>query len=224
VFRGVTAPPLGAAYAVFAMQLAELPTDTRRLLLLTAAGSGYESMATITAAAGHGAGAAAWQPVLSAGLITVTGDRRPEFCHPLARAAAYAESSLSQRRQAHLALAAVLKSEPSCRAWYLAAAATGPEEHIAQSLEAASQLSFRRGGYLEVARALQRAAELSPDQESAARRFATAAAAANFAGDTEWATSLCGNAAVAIRDADTTAYATSTRASILMQSARPTVK
>jgi DNA-binding CsgD family transcriptional regulator len=221
VFRGVNAPPLGAAHAVFAMQLAELPTDTRRLLLLTAAGSGYETIATITAAAGHDADAAAWQPALSAGLITMTGDRRPEFCHPLARAAAYAEGSLSQRRQAHLALAGVLKGEPSCRAWHLAAAATVPEEGIAQSLEAASKLSFRRGGYLEVARALQRAAELSPDQESAARRFATAGAAANFAGDTAWAISLCQNAAVATRDADMLAYATSTRASILVQSARP---
>jgi len=62
VFRGVNTPPLGAAYTVFAMQLAELPTDTRRLLLLTAAGSGYETTATITAAAGHDADAAAWQP------------------------------------------------------------------------------------------------------------------------------------------------------------------
>jgi len=115
-----------------------------------------------------------------AGIVEITNDHRIRFCHPLIRSAAYAQADLTRRRTAHAALAAVLPDESSCRAWHLAAAATGPDETVAAMLEKAAEGSRRRGGYLEVARALQRAAELSPAAEAAARRYALAAAAANF--------------------------------------------
>ena len=107
--------------------------------------------------------------------------------HPLLRTLAYTEASLTQQREAHLALAESLLLDTSCRAWHLAAATSGPDESIATALEQSAHLSQRRGGYLQVARALHRAAELSPQPGDAARRYAEAAAAANFGGDPAWA-------------------------------------
>jgi DNA-binding CsgD family transcriptional regulator len=211
----------GFAHALFATQLSDLPADANRLVLFAATGAGYEDVEILTNAAGFGDEFARWEPAIAAGIVTVGEDRRVRFSHPLIRSIAYSEGGHEQRRAAHIALAESATLDLFCRAWHLAAAATGPEESVAALLEQGAQQSRRRGGYLEVARALQRAGELSPDADDAARRFTLAAAAANFGGDPSWAQALSAGAVRHSADPEIIGQAALTRASILVQAARP---
>lgn len=211
----------GFAYALFAAQLSELPVDARRLTLFAAAGAGYETVDAVTAAAGFGRELCRWEPAIAAGLVLIGDDRRIRFSHPLLRSIAYNEGDLDERRVAHVALAASPNLDVPCRAWHLAAAATGPDEMVASLLEQGSEQSQQRGGYLEVARTLQWAGELSPDAKDAARRFTLASVAANFGGDPAWALSLSTSAVHSSSDPEIVGHAALTRASILVQSARP---
>lgn len=220
-FRGNHMVGSGFAHTLFAAQLRELPADTRRLALFAAAGAGYETIDTITAAAGFGGELARWEPAIAAGLVVIGDDRRVRFSHPLLRTVAYSEGDLDERRAAHVALAASPHLDVSCRAWHLAAAASGPDEMVATLLEQGAEQSRLRGGYLEVARAMQRAGELSPGAADAARRFTLASAAANFGGDPAWALALSASAVRSSRDPEVVGHAALTRASILVQSARP---
>ena len=221
VFRANSVPGYSGAHSMFSLQLAALGAGTRKLLLYAAAGAGYETIDTITQAAGYHTDFSGWQSAQTAGLVSFTADRRITFCHPLLRTLAYTEASLTQQREAHLALAESLLLDTSCRAWHLAAATSGPDETIATALEQSAHLSQRRGGYLQVARALHRAAELSPQPGDAARRYAEAAAAANFGGDPAWALILSQHASLLAADPDIIGHASLTRASIQLQSAQP---
>lgn len=220
-FRGNHMVGSGIANALFAAALSELPTDTRRLTLFAAAGAGYETAEVITAAAGFGGELSRWERAIAAGLVVIEGDRRVRFSHPLLRSIAYSEGDPEERRAAHIALASSPNLDLSCRAWHLAAAAAGPDETVAALLEQGAEQSQRRGGYLEVARALQRAGELSPAGGDAARRFTLASVAANFGGDPAWALSLSSSAVTRSADPEIVGHAALTRASILVQSARP---
>lgn len=211
----------GFAHALFATQLSELPADAGRLVLFAATGAGYEDVDILTAAAGFADDFARWEPAIAAGLVTVGEDRRVRFSHPLIRSVAYSEGGHEQRRAAHIALAESWSLDLFCRAWHLAAAATGADEAVAALLEQAAKESRQRGGYLEVARALQRAGELSADGENAARRYTLAAAAANFGGDPAWAQALSAGAVQKSADPEIIGQAALTRASILVQAARP---
>ena len=68
---------------MFSLQLAALGADTRKLLLYAAAGAGYETIDTITQAAGYHTDFSGWQSAQTAGLVSFTADRRITFCHPL---------------------------------------------------------------------------------------------------------------------------------------------
>jgi DNA-binding CsgD family transcriptional regulator len=74
---------------------------------------------------------------------------------------------------------------PDLRAWHLSEAATEPDEDLAVALESSADRALRRGGYRAAASARERAAELSIDEESRARRFALAGDAAQLAGLSE---------------------------------------
>jgi DNA-binding CsgD family transcriptional regulator len=219
-FRGNRMVGAGFAHTLFATQLRELPAGARRLALFAAAGAGYETVDTITAAAGFDGELVRWEPAIAAGLVVIGDDRRVRFSHPLLRTIAYSEGDLDERRAAHVALAESPYLDVSCRAWHLAAAASGPDEMVATLLEQGAEQSQRRGGYLQVARALQRAGELSPGTDDAARRFTLASAAANFSGDPAWALSLSASAVRSSADPEIVGHAALTRASILLQSER----
>ena len=213
--QGIAGP--GGGYAQFVGLLAGLPPDCRALMRHAAAGIGTESVDAITEAAGLGPDLSRWDPAVSAGLLTITDDGLVRFGHPLLRTAAYAESTPHERRIAHLALSESARLDPLCRAWHAASAAGHPDENTAAALETAV---LRRGDDLYIARGLQRAAELSTDNVSAARRYGLAARAANFAGDPAWARSLSDRAVAGTDDATLRGYAIWTRASVLLQSAR----
>lgn len=171
----------------FLRRTERLPEQTRRALVVAAAGPDVDVRAIRRAAAtvdGDELG-----PAESAGLVRLEG--AVHFTHPLLRSAIYQAAPPEERRAAHRALAAELADEPDLRAWQLAGAADGPDEEIAAALEAAGDRAVNRGGHAARARALERAADLSPDPVESAKRLAAAAQAAFWAGNTTHAVALC---------------------------------
>ena len=86
------------------------------------------------------------------GVIELDGDRI-QFTHPLLAPASYAAMPLHRRRRLHRRLAE-LDVDLEERARHLALAATGPDEEIAEALDAATAHACARG-------AAQAAAELA---------------------------------------------------------------
>lgn len=174
---------------LFAADLASLPDATRQALLLVAA-AGTDRLPDLRHVATVPAGVdpddpEVWRPAERAGLVRVEGGR-VRVRHPLVRSAVYQAASFAERHAAHQALADALAHEPDRRAWHLAAAASGPDEEIAEALAATAERSRRRGGYAAAATALERAADLSPDPARRAGRLLAAATSAMFAGHPQW--------------------------------------
>ncbi|WP_370372577.1 AAA family ATPase [Catenulispora sp. GP43] len=215
-FRGGTAyglPGSGLSQTLriqemFAAQLRSLPAATQRLVLYAAAASDHTELGIIMKAAGAGADLDLWAPAEDAGLIALAGDR-VAFRHPLVRTASYQGAPMHQRQQAHTDLAAALADQPALRAWHLAAAAVGPDESVAAALEESAEAVELRSGFFAAARALERAAEVSPSEADRARRYAKAVRAASNAGDTSWVRELYAKVAALTQDADVLGVAAS---------------
>jgi DNA-binding CsgD family transcriptional regulator len=146
----------------FAARLSGLGSDTRRLLLLAALEDGELPELGRDPA---------WTAAVAAGLGTV-GQGRFHFRHPLIRSAVAQSATPEERRQAHASLAQAFENEPERAVWHRAAAvAAGTDEEVATALDAAAQRATRRGGRDVALAALERAAELSADRRSGARRL-----------------------------------------------------
>jgi len=171
--------------AIMAAQFADLPGPTRAALLLAAVADSPD----LTAAVVPGLAADSLAPAETAGLIRV-GRSGPQFSHPLVRAAVYHAVPFAERAAAHLRIADALRDEPDRRAWHLAAAALEPDERVASLLEDSAAQAQRRGGAAAAARALERAAELSPSEHDQARRLLAAEALALAAGQADWVQEL----------------------------------
>jgi DNA-binding CsgD family transcriptional regulator len=126
-----------------------------------------------------------------AGLVRTSGGQIT-FRHPLVRSAIYQEAPLSQRQQAHAALADALPGghEADRRAWHQALAASAGDEQVAAALEASAQRARQRAGHACAATAFERAAALTVDSPKLAPRLAAAAQAAWDAGQTGRASAL----------------------------------
>jgi DNA-binding CsgD family transcriptional regulator len=172
--------------AMFASRIADLPEPTRRLLLL-ATFEGTGDVRVLRAALGDRLGLADLAPAERAQLVRVDdATARFAFRHPLIRSAIVATSTHEERRGAHLALAGALDGDHERRAWHLAAAATGPDEVVAELLEDSAHRIMLRGHAFAAIAALIRAAELSETGAARGRRLAEAAyigAEAGGAGD-----------------------------------------
>lgn len=183
--------PVGAALErAFAQQLHGFPAETRSALLIAAAsetGAAHEIVRALDAA---GIGRPALDPAERDGVVSLSGER-VEFRHPLVRSAAYHVADNADRRAAHRALAAALEGESTERAaWHHAAAATGPDEHVAAMLEHAAETALARSAYSAAAHAFEAAAGLSPAGTDRLRRTMGAGRALWLGGEAVRAASL----------------------------------
>ncbi|MEW9554892.1 AAA family ATPase [Nonomuraea sp. NPDC050783] len=194
--------PLTRVQAMFADRIAALPETTRTLLLVAAAEDDGDPASVFAAARLLGADVADLEPAEERRLLGMAGDRLV-FRHPLIRTAAYRGATVARRLAVHRALAEVLDGDR--RAWHLAAATTGPDEHVAAELERSAEGARRRGGHAAVASAYERAARLSADPGERGRRLAAAARAAADAGQHDRAAALADDASHLVADPVTAA-------------------
>lgn len=178
----------------YVRRIRALPDPTRRLLLLAAAEPTGDAAVLWRAAHSMGLTSADSEPAEEEQLFEVGG--QPRFGHPLMRSAAYAAGTAQQRREVNAALAAALDAgtEPERRIWHLAAATTGPDDGIADSLHEAAGRARARGGVAAAASFLQRAAALTSDPRQRAERTLAAAQANLDAGRYDAALALSAEA------------------------------
>jgi DNA-binding CsgD family transcriptional regulator len=183
--------------AVIAAQLTALPGRTRDALLLAAVADSADLAIAAIGMSDIDAGVLA--PAERLGVVRVDTSGL-HFSHPLVRSAVYHTARLARRSAAHREVAEMLSDQPDRRAWHLAAAAPGTDEHVASLLEATAAQAQRRGGAAAAALALERAAELSPELEARARRLLSAAVTAVPTGQTDWVQDLATRALAVTAD------------------------
>ncbi|MGA8248528.1 MAG: AAA family ATPase [Nocardioides sp.] len=164
-------------------QIRGLPTSTRLVLLVAAADLSGDPR--VVRAAVERLGIVDATGLVDDAEALLTLDPRVTFRHPLARSAAYRVAAPGQRRDAHLALAAVTDAvlDADRHAWHRAAACSGPDESVARALEHSVDVAQVRGGSSAAAAFLQRAAALTADDARRAERGLAAARASLLAGD-----------------------------------------
>jgi DNA-binding CsgD family transcriptional regulator len=169
------APPAGRVGHAFDRQLAALPHQARRLVVLAAADPSGDRALLWRAAALLGIGVQAGESAAEAQLVEFGG--RVRFRHPLARFAAYQSASLRERREAHAALAQVTDgvADPDRRAWHRAHATAAPDEEVALELERSAGRAQARGGLAAAAAFLERCVALTADPARQADRALAAA-------------------------------------------------
>jgi DNA-binding CsgD family transcriptional regulator/tetratricopeptide (TPR) repeat protein len=181
--------------SAFAERVDRLPAATQATLLIAALDDGGEVATVVRAAAETGLPEDALDSAEKAGLLRMVASRIV-FRHPLVRSALVESSTLSQRRAAHAALAAALRSAEDAdrRVWHQALATLTTDEEVAAALEASARRYQARAGPASAATAFVRAAELSADEGRRTRRLAAAAEAAWAAGQPERARELIARA------------------------------
>lgn len=171
--------------------VAELPEPTRVALFVVAAAWRRPAVTDIEAVLAElGSSLTDLKPAEHAGLLRTS----PALTlrHPLLRPVLIDATPLGERIAAYRALAA--HAEPCLRAWYLAAAATGPDEAVADALAVEAARARGRSAYQESARAWKRAAALAGSTGKRARLLLAAATDAQVGGSFEMAVSLCEDA------------------------------
>jgi DNA-binding CsgD family transcriptional regulator len=213
-------PVAAALGGVFAQRLDAVKPAVRRLLLLAAADATADLAALQRASGLLGLGLNGLQSAEEAGLVRI-GAGRVEFTHPLLRSAAYHTARPADRRAAHQVLAETADAgrDPVRRAWHLAAAAVGPDDEVAESLDLAAEAARARNAYATASRASQRAAELTADPHRQVARWMTAGQAAHLGGDSALAARLLTRAAELTADPCIRADAQAMRAHATMWTA-----
>ncbi len=170
--------------------LAELPTETRTLLLLAAVEPDAPVDVVWSAAFRLRISALSAAPAESAGVLHL--GERFHFTHPLLRLALYQDAPVADRCEAHKAIATVANPGVTRerRAWHRAAAALTPDEDVADELEALSRQARSHGGPAAAASLLERAAALTAEPSQRYKRTLAAVQAAVAAGSLARATSL----------------------------------
>jgi DNA-binding CsgD family transcriptional regulator len=160
----------------FAARVAELPDETRLLLLVAALNDGEDAGEVLRAGsivAGTGLELDVLEPAVAAAIVDLDVST-VRFRHPLMRSAVRQGASVQQRRRVHEALADTLDAEPDRRVWHRAALIAGVHEHVASELEDAGRRARRRGAIAVAVTALRRAAELSEPARRGRRLLAAA--------------------------------------------------
>jgi DNA-binding CsgD family transcriptional regulator len=194
--------PVGAAVQrAYARSCDELPDDTCRSLVVAAVASSPDVELLGRALEQLDLGLEALAPAEDAGLVSLA-QGLVSFRHPLVRSAVHQAARASERRAAHAALADALEREgdEDRRVWHLAAAALGPDEAIAASLEATAVRSRERGAHASAASALEQAARLTPDEGTRLDRLVRASEEAWAGGSSAAAIGLVEEALALSRD------------------------
>jgi DNA-binding CsgD family transcriptional regulator len=201
--KGLSAPELAGGFDMpvavelprriegsFRRQLAALPSESRRLMLVASAEPLGDPVLMWRSAERLGIEEQAATPAAESGLMTI--DSRVRFRHPLLRSVVYRTSSVEERRAVHRALAEETdpEAEPEHHSWHAAQALSGPNEEVASALERSATSSRARGGLAAAAAFLERAAQLTPDPGRRAERRLAAARATHQAGCPEAALRL----------------------------------
>jgi DNA-binding CsgD family transcriptional regulator len=161
----------------FAARLTDLPQSARDAVLIAAVDSGDdlpEILAAASALRRQPVTLAALEPAAEIGLIRFD-ELHVRFRHPLVRSAVIEAEAPTRREAAHLALAEALGDDPYRRTWHRAQAITGPDDEVADELEASHLMSLRRGSVAEAIWALERSAQLTTDSSVRGRRLLLAA-------------------------------------------------
>src|SRR6185503_7908964 len=119
-----------------------LVAGVQKLLLFAALDE--VDLAELSSAAGRPVDEDDLTPAVAAGLGTLESGRF-RFRHPLIRSAVQQAANPAELRDAHAALAEALADEPDRAVWHRAAAASGPDEAVAEALEAAANRATLRG-------------------------------------------------------------------------------
>lgn len=166
----------------FRRELAAVPEETGRLLLLAAAEPLGDPALVWRAAERLGIGVEAATPATEAGLAQF--GTRVRFRHPLARSAIYRSAPLRGRQLMHRALAEVTdpQLDPDRRAWHMAQSVPGPDDDVAAELEHSAARARARGGPAAAAAFYERATMLTNDPTRRAERALAAASAKVEAG------------------------------------------
>jgi DNA-binding CsgD family transcriptional regulator len=160
-------------------ELAALPVETRRLLLVAALDPVGDLVSLWQAAERLGIRPDAATPAEARGLVELSAPAR--FCHPLVRSALCRAASPAELREVHQALADVTDPvrDADRRAWHRAHATDAPDEAVAEELERAATRAQARGGTFAAVAFWERAIALTPDPALRGGR-ALAAAETNF--------------------------------------------
>jgi len=161
----------------FAGRIPELPSAARDALLVAAVdpvGEVREILAAASELAGRPVTVDALDSAAEAGLLRID-ETNVAFRHPLVRSGVLRAESVSRRKAANAALAAVLADEPYRRIWHRAQSIVGPDDEIADELEASHTTSLRRGSVAAAIWALERSAQLTTDTARRGRRLLLAA-------------------------------------------------
>lgn len=185
---GSAIPLTDRLVAVFGDRLEQLDPEVRRELLRSA----LDGSAGSAAHPGTGPRYVMRnvQEAMRAGLLTADPLGDPMFRHPLVRAAVIHQASAQERRDAHRHLATLYEDVLARCATHLGAAATVPEQDVADLLEQAALQSIRRGGATVAVDWLRRAAELCTEPVRRSDVLAHAAFVASQAGRFEDAQTL----------------------------------
>jgi DNA-binding NarL/FixJ family response regulator len=171
--------------------LDQLSQPARYAVLLLAASRKPSAIPIVSAVADrYGNADQALCELEDTGLI-VRDATKLQLRHPLVGSAAWGAARPSERRAVHAALAdAIPHDRHRDRAWHLAEAATEPDDELATDLEALALADRERSGYATASTSLERAANLTADEHTAADRMAAAIENAALAGDTDRARRL----------------------------------
>lgn len=188
--------PLGRALErVYLREASALPPQTRTLLLTSAADPTSDPNVLWRAGPELGYDASDAAAAEEQSLLSIR--ETVKFRHPLIRSAMYYGAPLAERARVHAALAHVAGDlgEIDLRAWHLGAAATDPDDVVAAELERAAERVRDRGDWTGASTLLARAASLTPDLPTRARRLLGAAEASAVAGSPGRAQALLDEAA-----------------------------
>jgi len=181
----------------FAGRLAELPPRTRDAVLVSAVDSAPaldEILAATSVLTRTEVTADVFGPAAEAGLLAIAGGE-VRFRHPLVRSGVLQSETLTRRMAANAALAEVLTSEPYRRTWHRAQSILGPDDQVADELEANAAIATGRGAVMSAIADLQRSAHLTGAPALRGHRLLKAAEQAFGLGRADLVDQLVGEAA-----------------------------